>query len=212
MLDIATISSDFIFGLGLNLLLSASALLGGILLGGLLALPSFLDRKTPLLVSSTVWLFRATPSFVLMFVVVFILYRSGAGSTGDSFWVPFLAVVASLIPFSAAYCADAFKDFASNLRSGQRREAMLVFPNLVRCLVVLIISSGAAAAVGLPDAVSVLLIASNQLQTTGAKLALLLTGAGVFMAIVQLLYLAANAVNKIILEKMDFEDAVPSTA
>jgi len=211
MLDIATISSDFVFGLGLNLMLSVSALIGGMLLGGLLALPSFLDRKTPLIISSTVWLFRATPSFVLMFVVVFILYRSGVGNSGDTFWVPFAAVVASLIPFSAAYCADAFKDFSNNLRSGQRREAMLVFPNLVRCLVVLIISSGAAAAVGLPDAVSVLLIASNQLQDTGSKLALLLAGAGVFMAIVQLLYLAADGVNKMILEKMDFEDAVPRT-
>lgn len=90
-------------------------------------------------------------------------------------WV---AVAVSLVPYSAAYVADNGTEALKNLQRGSLSSALLFLPNMVRAFFVLVMASSAGAAVGVTEAVAVILRQTQQLEVLHQKL--LVFGIGVF--------------------------------
>jgi hypothetical protein len=91
-----------------------------------------------------------------------------------------MTVALSLVPYSAAYVADAGVDALQNLRSGSTLGALLFLPNVTRALFVLVMSSSAGAAIGVTEAITIILRQASQLPTLGDQLMLFAVGIVLF--------------------------------
>ena len=123
---------------------------------------------------------RAAPTFVVMF---FLLNAIPRGAT--LFGVPLapsgmLAVALSLVPYSAAYVADAGVEAFRHMRQGSRLGALLFLPNVTRAFFVLVMSSSAGAAIGVTEGITVILRQAEQLPTLGDRLVLFAIGIVLF--------------------------------
>jgi hypothetical protein len=88
-----------------------------------------------------------------------------------------LAVALSLTPYAASYVFDNAIDALRNLRQGSAVSALLFIPNIVRAFFVLVMSSSAGAAIGVTEAVAVIVRETQQLPALQDKL--LMFGIGV---------------------------------
>ena len=91
-----------------------------------------------------------------------------------------MTVALSLVPYSAAYIADAGADAMRQLRAGSSLGALLFLPNLTRAFFVLVMSSSAAAAIGVTEGITVILRHAEQLPALGDRLVLFATGIVLF--------------------------------
>ena len=152
-------------GLALGLLL-ASARLGGGVVGGASV--------------SIISLMRAAPTFVVMFFLLNAVPRDAT-----LFGVPFalsgvMTVALSLVPYSAAYIADAGVEALRQWRAGSTLGALLFLPNVTRAFFVLVMSSSAGAAIGVTEGITVILRQAEQLPALGDRLVLFAIGIVLF--------------------------------
>jgi len=120
----ARIFSDFLptllAGMVVNFQIAALALLLGMVLGLLLAAARVYGGVAGVLATSLIALMRAAPTFVVMFFLLNAIPRD-ASLLGVPLAVGgIMAVVLSLVPYSAAYAADAGVEA---LHRGQQRAA-----------------------------------------------------------------------------------------
>jgi ABC-type amino acid transport system permease subunit len=144
----------FALGIGLGAVLAGLRLRGGFV-GGIAV--------------SAITLMRAAPTFVVMFFLLNALPRSSAPSG-------VMAVALSLVPYSAAYVADSGVDAWRQLRAGSTLGALLFLPNVMRAFFVLVMSSGAGAAIGVGEGIAAILRQSEQLPSLGDRLILFAVG------------------------------------
>jgi hypothetical protein len=119
---------------------------------------------------------RAAPTFVVMFFLLNAIPRDAA-----LFGVPLalsgiMAVALSLLPYAAAYIADAGVEALEQLRRGSPLGSLLFLPNVTRAFFVLVMSSSAGAAIGVPEGIAVILRQAETLPALGDKLALFAVG------------------------------------
>ena len=91
---------------------------------------------------------RAAPTFVVMFFLLNVI-PPDATLLGLPLALSDRTIVAlSLVPYAVAYVADNGREAVLQLRRGATESALLFLPNLVRAFLVLVMSSGAGAAIG----------------------------------------------------------------
>ena len=178
------LSSDFLprflGGMTLNFEIAAIALGIGLALGVLLALGRMAGGIATAISVSLVSLMRAAPTFVVMFFLLNALPRD-ATLFGRPFGLSGVMTVAlSLVPYSAAYVGDAAHDALRHLRAGTTHGALLFLPNVTRAFFVLVMSSSAGAAIGVTEAITVILREAERLPDLGDRLILFALGIVLF--------------------------------
>lgn len=169
-----------------NFEISFIALALGLVLGLPLAL--LRDRGGALgvgLSATIISLMRAAPTFVVMFFLLNVvrdvsLFGVKLAMSGV------MTVAVSLVPYSAAYAADAGVEALRQLRRGSPLGALLFLPNITRAFFVIVMSSGAAAAIGVPEGISIILREAAVLPTLGDRLIVFATGIVLFGVPLQL--------------------------
>jgi ABC-type arginine transport system permease subunit len=177
--------AELVAGMAVNFRIAAAALALGLPLGlplGLLQLGGGLRRR---LAGPIVGAMRAAPTFVVMFFLLNTIPQD-ATLLGLPVAPSDRAIVAlSLVPYAAAYVADNGREAALQLRRGATESALLFLPNLVRAFLVLVMSSGAGAAIGVSEGVAVVLREAERWPTLAGKLIVFATGVVCFGLVFQ---------------------------
>ena len=164
---------SFLAGMAVNFEIAAIALAFGLALGIMLAFARLHGGVAGIAASSVVGLMRAAPTFVVMFFLLNALPRD-AGLSG------IMIVAISLVPYAGAYIADSGVDALRQLRSGSLLASFLILPNIARAFFVLVMSSSAGAAIGVPEGVAVILHQAEKLPSLGDMLVLFAIGVACF--------------------------------
>ena len=164
---------SFLAGITINFEIAGIALALGLTLGVLLAFALLRGGLPGAAAGSVVGLMRAAPTFVVMFFLLNALPRD-AGLSGV------MIVAMSLVPYAAAYIADAGVDALRQLRAGSPLACYLILPNIARAFFVLVMSSSAGAAIGVPEGVAVILRQAEKLPSLGDMLVLFAIGVACF--------------------------------
>jgi hypothetical protein len=174
------LSSDFLprflSGVVVNFEIAGIAIALGLAGGLLLAVARLYGGAVGAVAASIIALMRAAPTFVVMFFLLNAIPRNAI-----LFGVPLapsgvMAVALSLLPYAAAYIADAGVEALQQLRRGSPLGSLLFLPNVTRAFFVLVMSSSAGAAIGVPEGIAVILRQAEQLPSLGDKLALFAVG------------------------------------
>jgi ABC-type amino acid transport system permease subunit len=145
---------------------------------------SMLRRRVPVtrrLIRACIGLMQALPTYVVMFFMLTLLPRNlsiwGMAITGIT------AVVLAQSVYLTAYVAEDAYEAMGHLARGDRDRALLFLPNLLRGFVVVVMSSGFGAAVGVSEAVSATMRQAERLPSPGDRI-LLFAVAIAFFALV----------------------------
>lgn len=189
-MKLGEILNDFIpsllAGMVTNFEISFLALLFGLVVGLPLALLRLQGGRVAAGLSATVIsLMRAAPTFVVMFFLLNVvrdisLFGVKLAMSGV------MTVAVSLVPYSAAYAADAGVEAMRQWQRGSHLGALLFLPNITRAFFVIVMSSGAAAAIGVTEGISVILRESALLPTLGDRLVVFAIGIVLFGVPLQL--------------------------
>lgn len=189
-MKLAEIWGDFIpsllAGMVTNFEISILALVFGLVVGLPLAALRFQGGRFSAGFSATVIsLMRAAPTFVVMFFLLNVVrdisvFGIKLAMSGV------MTVAVSLVPYSAAYVADAGVEAMRQWQRGSQLGALLFLPNVTRAFFVIVMSSGAAAAIGVPEGISVILRESALLPSLGDRLLIFAVGIVLFGVPLQL--------------------------
>ena len=169
-----------------NFEISFIALALGLLLGLPLAFLRDRGGTVGVGVSATlISLMRAAPTFVVMFFLLNVVHDVSLFGVKLAM-SGVMTVAVSLVPYSAAYAADAGVEALRQFRRGSPLGALLFLPNITRAFFVIVMSSGAAAAIGVPEGISVILREAAVLPTLGDRLIVFATGIVLFGVPLQL--------------------------
>ncbi|WP_158923908.1 hypothetical protein [Acidisphaera sp. S103] len=172
-------------GIAVNLHIAVLALIGGFVLGIPLALAQVRPGLPARFAGALVALMRASPTFVVMF---FLLNIIPSEISVLSVRIPLsgVTIVAlSLLPYSAYYIAESGLDALHQLRLNAPATALLFLPNVGRAFFVLVMASGAAAAIGVREAIGIILRQADRTPTRLGQFALFAFGIVLFGVIFQ---------------------------
>jgi hypothetical protein len=127
-------------------------------------------------------LMQALPTYVVMFFMLNLLPRDFA-----VFGLPVVglaAVVFAQSVYLTAYVAEDADEALGHLDRNDREQALLFFPNLLRGFVVVVMSSGFGAAVGVSEAVSVTMRQAERLPAAGDRILLFAVAIAFFALVV----------------------------
>jgi hypothetical protein len=179
-------------GVMVDLEIAAVALVMGLATG--LPIAALLVMRGPIRIvpAVAVQLLRAAPTFVMMFFLLDVLPRSIAVA-GSHVPISGKTIVAlSLLPYSASYVAVSVEDAVRQWWAGSVMSALLLLPNVARAYFVLVMSSGAAATIGVTDGIAVILRQANTMNDLSDRLQLFALGVLVFGAILQTGFFLVN--------------------
>ena len=167
-------------GMAVNFEIAGIAIVLGLGLGIPLAAMRMHGRHAGRIAASLIALMRAAPTFVVMFFLLNAIPRE-ATMLGLALAMSGAAVVAlSLVPYSASYVADGAVDAIREWRGGSHLGGLLFLPNLMRAFFVLVMSSGAGAAIGVGEGIAVILRHAERLPSLADKLILFAIGIACF--------------------------------
>ena len=201
----------FLAGMAVNFEIAGIAIALGLALGLPLAAMRLQGGTVGNASISIIALMRAAPTFVVMFFLL------NAMPVDVSAWgVPpimsgIMTVALSLVPYSAAYIADSGVEALQQLRRGSPLGGLLFLPNVTRAFFVLVMSSGAGAAIGVPEGIAVILRQAEQLPTLGDKLMLFAIGVAFFGIPLQLCFAGMSLAQRRLtrLVTRNWEEALP---
>ena len=127
-------------------------------------------------------LMQAVPTYVVMFFVLNQLPRDLA--LGGVPVAGLTAVVFAQSVYLTAYVAEDASEALAHLDNNDRERAMLFLPNLLRGFVVVVMSSGFGAAVGVSEAVSATMRQAERLPDLTDRILLFATAIGFFAVVV----------------------------
>ena len=163
-------------GMVVNFQIAALALVLGLALGLLLAAARLYGGAAGAAAASLIALMRAAPTFVVMFFLLNAIPRDATLLGVPLALGGLMAVAMSLVPYSAAYAADAGVEALQQLRAGSTLGALLFLPNMTRAFFVLVMSSSAGAAIGVTEGIAVILRHAEQLPALSDRLVLFALG------------------------------------
>ena len=185
---LATFVPAFVAGLAVNFQSAVFGMVGALLLGLPLALLRNAAGLAGRSASVLVGLFRATPTFVVMFFLVNVLPSSFSLGAFKFAMSPWLAVVLALVIFGSAYIADNAMAPLRELATGSHRLALLFIMGLVRVFFVMVLSSGFGAAVGVIEATTITVRAVESLPSVADRLILIGVVIAMFTIVFQIIY------------------------
>ncbi len=171
----------FMAGMAVNFEIAALALALGLGLGLLFAFARLSDRALfGAAAVSLIGVMRAAPTFVVMFFLLNAVPRD-ARLLGLPIALSGVTMVAlSLVPYTAAYVADNAAQAVQQWRRGSALGALLFLPSVARAFCVLVMSSGAGAAIGVNEGIAVILRQAELLPSLSEKLVLFAVGVALF--------------------------------
>lgn len=188
----------FLAGMAVNFEIALVAIAIGLALGLLLALGRLTGGVITGFAMSVTSLMRAAPTFVVMFFLLNAIPRN-AKLFGEPFVLSGIMIVAlSLVPYSAAYIADAGVDAIRHLRAGTRHGALLFLPNVTRAFFVLVMSSSAGAAIGVTEGITVILRQAEQLPDLHDRLVLFAVGIVMFGIPLQIAFALIGLIQRLV--------------
>ncbi len=166
-------------GMLVNFKIAALALVFGLLLALPLTLLMASGTKVATAITPLIALMRGAPTFVIMFFLLNAIPRDAT-----LFGAPFalsgvMTVAISLLPFVASYIVDNGVESIQLWRQGSHIGALLLIPNITRAFFILVMASSAGAAIGVNEAITVILRQAEHLPTLGGKLGLF--GVGILL-------------------------------
>lgn len=197
---VESLSADFLprflAGMAVNFEIAVISIVIGLAFGALLALGRLVGGVLGGASATIIALMRAAPTFVVMFFLLNAIPRDA-----KLFGMPFalsgvMTVALSLVPYSAAYIADAAVDALRHLRGGTTRGALLFLPNVTRAFFVLVMSSSAGAAIGVTEGITVILRQAEKLPTLDERLVLFAIGIVMFGIPLQLAFVLISIIQK----------------
>ena len=194
--DLSQFLPQLLAGMVVNFEIAFIALILGLAFGGLLSFLSLSGGVLKAIVAVLVGVMRAAPTFVVMFFLLNAIPRGTAITLGElSIGLapsPLMAVALSLVPYSASYVADNGIEAVMQLRRGSMLGALLFLPNITRAFFVLVMSSSAGAAIGVPEGITVILRHTAHLASLGDKLWIFAVGIVLFSIPLQLGFFLLN--------------------
>jgi ABC-type arginine/histidine transport system permease subunit len=184
----------FLSGLAVNFGIALWALAGGLLIGLPIAWLRVGEGRVARLADLVVVPLRTAPSFVVMFFLLNVLPPRLSVAGWEFGVTPWLSVVLSVAVYVCSYVADNAVDALRHLRGGNRAAALLFLPGLVRAFFVAVLSSGAGAAVGVAEAISITLREVERLPAPEDKILLMLGVVLFFVLTFQALYAVLDRV------------------
>ena len=190
-------------GIALNIRIAMSAL--GIGLTGGLAAALLIRMRLPIVsigLQATLAVMRAVPVFIAMFFFVGILRSKEvllASVTGDA---AIAYVVLACLPYAISYIADQLLEAFERWKKGDRRVAILAVPNIARAFQVLFTSSCFGAAIGLPEAMSVIIREADILGATPSRFILFLLAILAFTIVTQSFLLITRVLHRLLERKL----------
>ena len=167
-------------GMATNFEISIVALLLGLAVGlPFAALRFYGGRASVAFAATVISLMRAAPTFVVMFFLLNVVRDMSVFGVKLAM-SGMMTVAVSLVPYSAAYTADAGAEALRQWERGSPLGALLFLPNITRAFFVIVMASGAAAAIGVPEGISVILRESALLPTLGDRLVIFAIGIVLF--------------------------------
>lgn len=197
---VESLSADFLprflAGMAVNFEIAVISIVIGLAFGALLAFGRLVGGVLGGASATIIALMRAAPTFVVMFFLLNAIPRDA-----KLFGMPFalsgvMTVALSLVPYSAAYIADAAVDALRHLRGGTTRGALLFLPNVTRAFFVLVMSSSAGAAIGVTEGITVILRQAEKLPTLDERLVLFAIGIVMFGIPLQLAFVLISVIQK----------------
>jgi ABC-type amino acid transport system permease subunit len=184
-----TLPPDFVWqvlgGIAVNLHIAVLALIGGFALGIPLALAQTRPGVLARLARTLVALMRAAPTFVVMFFLLNTI-PSDVSVLGLHIALSGALIVAlSLLPYSAYYIAEAGLDALIQLRRNSPMTALLFLPNVGRAFFVLVMASSTAAAIGVREAIGIIVRQADRMPGRLGQFALFAFGILLFGIIFQ---------------------------
>jgi ABC-type amino acid transport system permease subunit len=141
---------------------------------------------------------RAAPTFVVMFFLLNALPRDAQlFGVQVSDW-GMVAVVLSQGVYAAAYLVDNGLVAWRALRAGDMPNALLFLPNCMRAFCVILMSSGVAAAVGIPEAIFITIREAERMPDLGHRVLLFLCVMLFFAAVMQIAFAAINRLRRML--------------
>jgi ABC-type amino acid transport system permease subunit len=166
---LASFAPVFLGGFLLNLEIAGGAMLIGLSLGGILALVIVNVGWLRAPASILIQLLLCLPGYIVMFFLVNLLGSSGM-----------FAVILAQSVFATAYCSEMTKHVLEDLKIGDLRRATLFIPNAIRGFTITTMSSGLAAAVGIPESVGLTMHEAGHLPALRDRIILFLCVIGFF--------------------------------
>ena len=167
-------------GMATNFEISIVALLLGLAVGlPFAALRFYGGRASVAFAATVISLMRAAPTFVVMFFLLNVVRDMSVFGVKLAM-SGMMTVAVSLVPYSAAYTADAGAEALRQWERGSPLGALLFLPNITRAFFVIVMASGAAAAIGVPEGISVILRESALLPALGDRLVIFAIGIVLF--------------------------------
>jgi hypothetical protein len=178
----------FLSGVSVDFEIAGLALAFGLIFGLLLVAARHWGGPIGALAGFVTGLMRAAPTFVVMFFLLNALPRGAVSGV--------MIVALSLVPYAAAYVADSGADALRHWRAGSYSACLLVLPNVARAFFVLVMSSSAGAAIGVPEGIAILLREAQKLPSVGETLILFAVGIGCFGVPLQAGFAAVRLVQR----------------
>ncbi len=172
-------------GIAVNLRIAVLSLIGGFVLGIPLALAQLRPGLLARLAGALVGLMRAAPTFVVMFFLLNVI-PSELSFLSVRITLSGAPIVAlSMLPYSAYYIAESGLDALQQLRQNSPMTALLFLPNVGRAFFVLVMASSTGAAIGVREAIGIIVSQANRMPNRLGQFALFAFGILLFGIIFQ---------------------------
>lgn len=189
-------TGDLLAGMVSNFEIAGMTLVLGLLFGIPVALAQLRRGVLAFMAGAIVAFMRAVPTFLVMFFLLYALPRHIV--VGGFRYSPSGSVIVavSLLPYAAAYVSDNLLEAIRQWRSGSVLAALQVLPNLTRAFFVCVMASSAGAAIGVTEAISVLMRYAERYQGLGDRLGIYAIGVACFGVTLQTGLALVNATRK----------------
>ncbi|MEP1930611.1 MAG: hypothetical protein ABJJ37_04960 [Roseibium sp.] len=193
-------------GLLVNFQIAFSALIIGLASGGFLALLG--ELRNPAIrwgIESSISILRATPVFIAMFFLAGVLrphYTALEAYIADP---KIMFVTLACLPYITSYAYDQVSEAMAQWRRGARRAAMLLIPNMARSFQILVSASCFGAAIGVNEAMSVVLSEADLLGDSVWRFVLYALTVLVFFGLMQTVVASSRILHRFVIAR--FSDA-----
>lgn len=193
-------------GLLVNFEIAISALVIGLASGGLLAVLSRMQK--PMVsgaIASTISVLRATPVFIAMFFLAGVLRSHYAALEGYFADPKVMFVTLACLPYITSYAYDQVSEALVQWHRGAHRAAMLLIPNMARSFQILVSTSCFGAAIGVNEAMSVVLSEAELLGQSVWRFVLYALTVLLFFGLMQTVVASSRLLHRLVTTR--FSDA-----
>ncbi len=189
---------EMLAGFVVNMEVALAAVVIGLVTGLPLAILRYHVPWTSRIIRPCIRLMQAAPVYVIMFFVLNLLPARIVIMDWRITLTGMAALILSQAVNMAAYMAENGYQALEHLQRGERAQAVLFLPNTMRGFMVVVMSSGLGAAIGVSEVVGVTLRHAQRLDALGQRVMLFLFVMAFFVTV----FGTANAALRVVVRRM----------